>query len=287
MTQPTQAQSKDVDANDKGVGLDFFKVLWQQRVNSRRRARRRRELEKLNLPRAALIVGAGSLNGIGGAVAAKVAAEGMRVYMAGRKKEKLEAAAQQIGSHVIPLVIDAGDAQSIAGAFERVVDDGFALELVVHNVGTNRPRAFLDISPEMLERSWRNDTASGFEVARGALSRMSEQGFGTVIFTGASASLRGKAGFAAFAQAKAGLRMLAQSLAREFGPQGIHVVHAVIDGAVKGDRLATVLPGYLESQGEDGSLDPAAIADAYWQLHQQHPSTWTHELDLRPFKENW
>jgi NAD(P)-dependent dehydrogenase (short-subunit alcohol dehydrogenase family) len=112
-------------------------------------------------------------------------------------------------------------------------------------------------------------------------------GRGTVIFTGASASLRGKPGFAHFAAAKAGLRAIAQSMAREFGPQGIHVAHVVIDGGIKGERLLSAKPRLLEERGEEGLLGIDAIADAYWQIHRQPRSAWTHEMDLRPYKEGF
>ena len=187
----------------------------------------------------------------------------------------------------VALPVDARDANAIEAAFKRVDSDGYAADLVVHNVGTNRPRKFLDLTPEHLERSWEADCLSGFLVAQGALARMLPRGRGTLLFTGASASLRGKAGFGGFAATKAGLRMLAQSLAREFGPQGVHVAHIVVDGMVDGQRLRDALPGLLEHAGDDAALDPAAIADTYWQLYQQPRSTWTHELDLRPAQEAW
>ena len=273
--------------HDRGLARQFLGRLIRQRLNAHRRTRRQRELRAMNQPRAALIFGAGSLDGIGGASARRAAEGGLHVYLAGRNEQKLADTAAQIGDSATAVVVDARSAESIQNLFETIAADGYELELVIHNVGTNRPRAFMDISPENLESAWQQDAASAFEVARQALALMTEQGHGTLLFTGASASLRGKAGFALFAQAKAGLRMLAQSLAREFGPQGIHVAHVVIDGAVDGDRLRDAVPGYLDARGEDGALSPAAIAETYWQLHQQHRSVWTHELDLRPFREDW
>lgn len=279
MTKPTD--------HDNGLARQFLGRLVRQRLNARRRTHRQRELQALHRPRAALIVGVGSPNGIGGAIARRAAEGGLHVYVAGRTADKISATAADIGSQASAIVVDARNIGSIRSAFRQVAADGYALDLVVHNVGTNRPKSFMDITPENLESAWQQDTASGFEVARQALAAMTEQGHGTLLFTGASASLRGNAGFALFAQAKAGLRMLAQSLAREFGPQGIHVAHVVIDGVVDGDRVRDIVPGYVDAQGEDGALSPAAIAESYWQLHQQHRSVWTHELDLRPFKENW
>ncbi|MEY3259575.1 MAG: hypothetical protein RIT46_404, partial [Pseudomonadota bacterium] len=114
-----------------------------------------------------------------------------------------------------------------------------------------------------------------------------EQGFGTLIFTGASGSLRGKANFSPFAAAKAGLRALSQSLAREFGPQNIHVAHVIIDGGIHGERLLTLAPQWVEQRGPDGMLNVEAIADAYYMLHMQQRSAWTQELDLRPWTETF
>lgn len=241
-------------------------------------------------PRAALIFGAGALPGIGAAVAQRIASGGMMVYLAGRNADKLatsvEAITQQ-GGKAQAITVDVADEQQIASAFAKLDADGYCLDLVVHNVGTNRPKDFLDITPELLERSWRADCLSGFWVGQQAVAQMQARGHGTILFTGASASLRGKAGFAVFAAAKAGLRSLAQAMAREYGPKGIHVAHVVIDGMVDSQRLRAAAPQLLDGQGEGRALDPEAIAETYWGLYTQHKSTWTHELDLRPCNENW
>ena len=120
---------------------------------------------------------------------------------------------------------------------------------------------------------------------REAARRLVPLGRGTVIFTGASGSLRGKPGFAQFAAAKAGLRMISQSMAREFGPQGVHVAHVIIDGGIDGARLNTAMPQLREVRGENGMLNVDAIAETYWQIHTQHPSAWSQEVELRPYKE--
>jgi NAD(P)-dependent dehydrogenase (short-subunit alcohol dehydrogenase family) len=133
----------------------------------------------------------------------------------------------------------------------------------------------------------RQNCFGGFLVGREAARRLAPLGRGTVIFTGASGSMRGRPRFAQFAAAKAGLRMIAQSMAREFGPQGLHVAHVIIDGGVAGDRLLTALPGVAQAAGEDGLLDPDGIAESYWQIHRQPRSTWSQEIDLRPFKETF
>jgi NAD(P)-dependent dehydrogenase (short-subunit alcohol dehydrogenase family) len=130
-------------------------------------------------------------------------------------------------------------------------------------------------------------TLGGFLFAQAALRPLLAAGRGSLLFTGATASLRGRPPFAAFASAKAGLRSLAQSLAREFGPQNIHVAHVVVDGGIDGERLRTSAPHRVAERGEDGLLKPAEIADAYWHLHQQGRSAWSQEIDLRPFSETF
>jgi NAD(P)-dependent dehydrogenase (short-subunit alcohol dehydrogenase family) len=139
----------------------------------------------------------------------------------------------------------------------------------------------------MFEDFWRIGCFGGFLVGREAARRLVPLGRGTVLFTGASGSLRGKPGFAQFAAAKAGLRMLAQSMAREFGPQGIHVAHVVIDGGINGERLRRSRPEMVEERGEDGLLGVDAIAETYWHLHRQARSAWAQEIDLRPYKESF
>lgn len=271
---------------DRGV----LRRLAGQLIRERFGGAMQKRVDNDGRPAAALIFGAGALPGIGAAVGLRAAQGGLRVYLAGRSLDKLEASAQVIrdaSGQVEVLQVDARDPDAIEAAYKRVDADGYAVDLVVHNVGTNRPRKFLELKPEQLERDWEADCLSGFLIAQGALKRMLARGRGTLLFTGASASLRGKAGFGGFAASKAGLRMLAQSLAREFGPQGIHVAHIVIDGMVDGQRLRDALPGLLEQQGEASALDPASIAETYWQLYQQPRSTWTHELDLRPAPETW
>jgi NAD(P)-dependent dehydrogenase (short-subunit alcohol dehydrogenase family) len=135
------------------------------------------------------------------------------------------------------------------------------------------------------EDFWRVNTLGGFLVGREAARRFAPLGRGSIFFTGATGSLRGMPGFAHFGASKAGLRMISQSMAREFGPQGIHVAHIVVDGAIEGDRVRSLFPGLFEQLGENGALHTEAIAETYWQLHLQHPSAWTQELDVRPFKE--
>lgn len=283
--------------HDLGIMRQFIGNTIRDRIDTAKRTRRLKKLQNQpdDRPRAAVVFGAGALPGIGAAVALRAAKGGLKVYVTGRTQEKLDATVAEIrdaGGDAESLLVDVAEPEQIAAAFKRLVADGCRLDLIVDNVGTNRPKPFLDITPELMEKCWVNDCRSGFLIGQQAVEIMLEQadaghGRGTVLFTGASASLRGKANFAAFAQAKAGLRMLAQSMAREYGPQGIHIAHVIIDGIVDGARLRGFAPQFVDAQGEDGALDPAAIAEAYWHVHQQHRSAWTHELDLRPYKETW
>ncbi|TCI00599.1 SDR family NAD(P)-dependent oxidoreductase [Roseococcus sp. SYP-B2431] len=232
----------------------------------------------------AIIVGVGAEHGLGAAVARRFAREGHRVILAGRTMDKLAtvvAGIEAAGGSAEAVVADAADSVQVGRLFDRAQNPG----AVVFNAGVNIRAAFREISVETFEEAWRTNTLGGFVVGREAARRMVPQGRGTLIFTGATASLRGAAHFAAFAAAKAGLRVLAQSAARELGPLGLHVAHVVIDGGIDGERLRARHPERAAAAGEDGLLNIDAIAEAYWQLHCQHRSAWTLELDLRPYKE--
>jgi len=145
----------------------------------------------------------------------------------------------------------------------------------------------LQMTDEFFENVWRVCCLGGFLVGREAARRMVPQGSGSILFTGATASIRARPPFTAFASAKSGLRSVAQGMAREFGPQGIHVGHVIIDGVIEGDQVLGRFPQIKENKGEMGMLDIDAIADAFWMLHVQHPSAWSQEIDLRPFKEEF
>lgn len=237
---------------------------------------------------AALVLGVGPWQGLGATLAKRFAAEGLTVYIAGRNLEKLARVADTIaetGGSVIPVVADATGEADVERLFARVASDGCSLELAAYNVDSNVSAPLLDTDLDMFTALWRQNSLGAFLFGRAAIKHMLPQRRGTVIFTGATASLRAKPPFTAFAAAKAGVRALAQGMAREFGPQGIHVVHAVIDGVIDGDRARAQFPQFVAAKGADGLLQPDAIAETYWQLHKQHPSAWTHEFDLRPFKE--
>jgi NAD(P)-dependent dehydrogenase (short-subunit alcohol dehydrogenase family) len=237
----------------------------------------------------AIVVGVGSEQGLGAALSRRFAREGYNVIVSGRTEAKLARVVRTIivdGGKAEAVVADATIEADVVALFDRA-EAGRAdgLDLVVFNAGNNAPHDFRTMSPEFFEQTWRVATLGGFLVGREAARRLAPRGRGTIAFTGATASLRGRPPFTAFASAKAGLRSLAQSMAREFGPLGIHVGHVVIDGGIDGERLNAAAPQLKINRGTDGLLNIDAIADAYWHLHRQHPSAWTHELDLRPFKE--
>ena len=241
----------------------------------------------------AIVFGVGAERGLGAALCRRFAAEGHHVLVAGRTAEKLERVVSTIrnqGGSAQPVIVDVTSEADVVHAFDRAFSPEAGLEpadLVVYNAGNNRKLDFRELSAELFEDFWRVGCFGGFLVGREAARRMAPLGRGTILFTGASGSLRGKPGFAHFAVAKAGLRMISQSMAREFGALGIHVAHVVIDGGIDGDRLRRGRPDAIAERGEDGLLGIDAIADTYWHLHRQARSAWAQEVDLRPFKESF
>jgi len=242
---------------------------------------------------AAVVVGIGAERGLGAALCRRFAAEGHHVLVAGRTPDKIGQVARTIvaaGGSAEPVAMDATREEDVARLFDRAMAPGEGFEpadIVVSNAGNNQRIDFRALTARQFEDFWRVGCLGGFLVGREAARRLVPLGRGTVIFTGASASLRGKPGFAHFAAAKAGLRMVAQSMAREYGPQGLHIAHVVIDGGIDGERLHRRAPELIEKRGDDGLLGIDAIAEAYWQIHRQARSAWTQELDLRPFKETF
>ncbi|HET7548859.1 MAG TPA: SDR family NAD(P)-dependent oxidoreductase, partial [Usitatibacter sp.] len=219
------------------------------------------------------------------------ASAGYHVLACGRTAQRLAPLVEAIraaGGSAEAVLADATSESDVARLFDRAMAPGDGREpadLVVFNAGVNQRIDFRELSAETFESFWRIGCFGGFLVGREAARRLVPLARGTVIFTGASASLRGRPGFAQFAAAKAGLRMVAQSMAREYGPLGLHVAHVVIDGGIDGERLRARFPKVAEERGAGGLLEIEAIAEAYWQLHVQPRSAWTHEIDLRPFKE--
>ena len=240
------------------------------------------------LQRTAIVVGVGSEQGLGAALARRFAAEGHRVIVSGRTEAKVAKVARAIvdrGGKAEAFTADATIESDVVALFDFAQASSHAVDLVVFNAGNNVRHDFRTMPADLFEQTWRVATFGGFLVGREAARRLAPAGKGSIVFTGATASLRGKPPFTAFASAKAALRSLAQSMAREFGPLGIHVAHVVIDGGIDGEKLNSAVPQLKGQRGADGLLNIDAIADAYWHLHTQHPSAWTHELDLRPFKE--
>jgi NAD(P)-dependent dehydrogenase (short-subunit alcohol dehydrogenase family) len=209
--------------------------------------------------------------------------------IAGRDPGKLQLAAQSIAELGAVAQVEIGDVTSAedVGRFVARAETLGPLSLAVHNAGGNRPSPFLQIEQKVFEEHWRAHALGAFLLAQAALPGMLERQAGTLIFTGATASLRGRANFASFAAAKAALRMIAQSLAREFGPKGIHVAHVIIDGVIDGDRAREFIANADERFGADGMLHPDRIAESYLMLHRQQRSAWTQELDLRPWSESF
>lgn len=246
---------------------------------------------------AAVIVGVGDRQGIGAAVACLAAQLDLHVFIAGRTEAKLESLMVEIAQHggtATAVVLDSTSAADIERLFATVDKTGLVPSLVVYNTGRNIPAPFLESQPADEYGHWRRCVYGAFLVSQQALRRQlaqpkSIEHRGTILFTGASASLRGKPMFAGFSAAKAALRAMAQSMAREFGPQGIHVGHVVIDGVVNGAIVRGLGGGMgkflLSGKGTDGALIPDEVAKQFLMLHQQPRSAWTHELDLRPSKE--
>ena len=243
--------------------------------------------------RTAVVVGVGAERGLGAALCRRFAAEGYHVLVAGRTPEKLEQVARTIrgtGGSAETIAMDTTREDGVARLFDRAMSPGDGrqpTDLFVFNAGNNQRIDFRALTAQQFEDFWRVGCFGGFLVGREAARRLAPLGRGTIIFTGASASLRGKPGFAQFAAAKAGLRMIAQSMAREYGPLGLHVAHVVVDGGIDGDRLRGRAPMLIKERGEDGLLGIDAIAETYWNIHRQPRSAWTQEVDLRPFKETF
>jgi NAD(P)-dependent dehydrogenase (short-subunit alcohol dehydrogenase family) len=237
----------------------------------------------------AWIVGVGAQAGLGAATARRFAVAGLTVAITGRTPDKVLALTDTIhaaGGQAVPMVGDVSSADDV----QRLAAQVFALgqlKVAVFNAGNAVRGAPLEITPQQFESTWRGSTYAGFIFARAALTGLLGAGGGTLIFTGATASIKGRGPFVAFAAAKAGLRSVAQSFAREYGPKGIHVAHVVIDGGINGAQLQRSAAQFVSQAGVDGLLEPEAIAETYYQLHLQPRSAWTHELDLRPYKETF
>ena len=234
--------------------------------------------------RVAAVLGVGP--GLGASVAHRFAREGFAVALMARSEESVAGAREEIegdGGTALPVPTDATDPASIASAFETIRADLDDAEVFVYNAGAFEMGGILEIEPERFDECFRANCAGAFYAAREVLPAMVERGRGTILLTGATAALRGSARFSALAVGKFGLRALAQSMAREFGPQGVHVAHVIIDGQINTPRVRGMYP----DREEHTMLSSDAIAETYWQLHSQDPTAWTLELDLRPSVERF
>ena len=242
----------------------------------------------------ALIMGVGPEQGLGAALCKRFAREGIQIFVCGRTTDKVEHIAELInsnGGQGVPITANVTDEADVNAMIDRVRVSNLPLELAIYNAGNNRPDPFLEVTPEIFESMWRVLCLGGFLTSQAVIRLMLEQGYAapkrSLLFTGASGSLRGRANFSAFAAGKGALRLMVQSLAREFGRQEIHVAHVIIDGVINGDKVVKGFPDYVAGLGKDGLLDIHAIAETFWTLHNQQKSAWTQEIDLRPFKENF
>ena len=237
----------------------------------------------------AVIIGVGPSEGLGAYIAKAAAADGLHAVLAGRTADVINGVAEEIrqsGGQATAVATDATDEAAIAQLIEAAEAIG-PIDLAVYNAGNNFSGDFMKMEASYFEKAWRVGCLGGFLFGQAALKPMLARGAGSLIFTGASASKRGRPNFAAFTAAKAGLRAMAQSLAREFGPQGIHVGHVVVDGGIAGDKLLSRGLKWVEERGMDGLVGLDGIAESYMFLHQQPRNAWTHELDLRTHKETF
>jgi len=237
-----------------------------------------------------LIVGAG--DGVGSAIARAFAREGLAVCITRRPRnlEALESVAAAIraeGGEAHAFGVDARNEAEMIALVDRIEADIGPLQVVVFNIGANVRFPVVETTAQVYSKVWEMAALAGFFTGREGARVMTPRGRGTILFTGATASTRGGAGFSAFAGAKAALRQLAQSLAREIGPRGIHVAHVVVDGMIDGTFARAIAPDIQSLLDEDAILKPDEIARNYVWLHKQQRSAWTFELDLRPWKENW
>ena len=244
--------------------------------------------EKTGRQPVALIVGAG--DALGGAIARRFAREGYVACVARRSADKLIPLTEAIaatGGRAVAFALDARKEDQVVESFARIEDEIGPIEIVVFNIGANVQFPIAETSAQKYFKVWEMACLAGFLVGREAAKIMLTRGHGTILFTGATAAIRGASGFAAFAGAKHGLRALAQSMARELGPRNIHVAHIVIDGAIDTAFIRERFPERYALKDADGILNPEHIAENYWFLHSQPRTAWTFEMDLRPYMEPW
>ena len=238
----------------------------------------------------AAVIGAGDY--IGSAIARRFAAEGYTIFAGRRTAEKLEKLKQEIeaaGGSCVARGLDARKEEEVT-AFLQEADAHAPLEIVIINPGANVQFPIVETTERVFRKVWEMACYAGFLAGRESAKLMLARGRGTILFTGATASIRGGAGYAAFSSAKAGLRNLAQSMARELGPKNIHVAHLIIDAGVDTEFVRERIKARGGDPGElppDTLMNPESVANAYWYLHTQSRDGWTFELDLRPYAERW
>ncbi|MHC8318516.1 SDR family oxidoreductase [Pseudomonas sp. LB3P31] len=242
----------------------------------------------MNNKKVVLVVGAGDATG--GAIAKRFAQEGFVACVTRRSADKLQPLVDAIlatGAEAHGFACDARKEEDVVALVEQIESQIGPIEAFVFNIGANVPCSILEETARKYFKIWEMACFSGFLNGREVAKRMVERRRGTILFTGATAGLRGAAGFAAFAGAKHGIRALAQSMARELGPMNIHVAHVVVDGAIDTDFIRDSFPEKYATKDQDGILNPEHIAENYWYLHSQPRDAWTFELDLRPWNERW
>jgi NAD(P)-dependent dehydrogenase (short-subunit alcohol dehydrogenase family) len=250
------------------------------------RGKRKMSAEKKEV---AVVIGVGARDGLGAALCRRFAREGLHAVAAGRTQAKLDKVAGEIndsGGSASAIVADTTNDDDVTNLLDQAKDLG-DIALAVYNAGNNWREDILDLETETFEKIWRVCCQGGFIFGRESARRMLGQGHGTIIFTGATASIRSRPPFVAFASAKAGLRAVAAGMARDFGPKGLHVAHTIIDGGIAGEKLLTRAPDLVKERGLDGMLGLDDMAHSYWLLHTQPRSAWTFELDMRPYKETF
>ncbi|MGH8348255.1 MAG: SDR family oxidoreductase [Pseudomonas sp.] len=242
----------------------------------------------MNNKKVVLVVGAGDATG--GAIAKRFAREGFVACVTRRSADKLQPLVDAIkadGGEAHGFACDARKEEDVIALVEQIENQVGPIEAFIFNIGANVPCSILEETARKYFKIWEMACFSGFLNAREVAKRMAKRQRGTILFTGATAGMRGAAGFAAFAGAKHGIRALAQSMARELGPMNIHVAHIVVDGAIDTDFIRESFPEKYATKDQDGILNPEHIAENYWYLHSQPRDAWTFELDLRPWSERW
>lgn len=236
----------------------------------------------------ALVVGVGPLNGLGGQLCKKIAQNNFEVYVAGRTEASINEVVKSInkdGNKAKPIVVDVTDEKQTKRMIEEV---GSGLDFAIYNVGNNTPGKIIDIEADYFRKSWETGCFGAFLFSREVIKVfLKEKTSGTLLFTGASASLRGKANFGAFNSAKGALRNLAQAIAKEYAENSIHVGHVIVDGGLAGERIKKRVFDFDQRVKEGKLIDIESVTDAYMFLYNQNKQAWTFELDVRTFKENW